>query len=182
MDTFLDLVGHLGLVDLVILGDSLVRRRPVTPDQLVRAAQGLTEFRRHALDAADLVRAGVDSPMETRLRLLMVLAGLPEPEVNIVLRNEYGDVVRRSDMGFRSSRLALEYDGRQHAESAEQHATDIVRREELGADGWYFWTAISKDIFRHPATTLTRIVAVMQLRGMDTPPLRDDWRRHFPGR
>lgn len=110
MDTFLDLVGHLGLVDLVILGDSLVRRRLVTPDQLVRAAQGLTEFRRHALDAADLVRAGVDSPMETRLRLLMVLAGLPEPEVNIVLRNEYGDVVRRSDMGFRSSRLALEYD------------------------------------------------------------------------
>ena len=35
--------------------------------------------------AARFVRDGVDSAMETRLRMLLVLAGLPAPEVNFIL-------------------------------------------------------------------------------------------------
>ena len=35
--------------------------------------------------AAALVRERVDSPRESRLRLCLVLAGLPEPEVNPVV-------------------------------------------------------------------------------------------------
>src|SRR3954464_10460321 len=38
--TFLDLAGQIGLVDLVVLGDSLARRRRVTPERLVEAAAG----------------------------------------------------------------------------------------------------------------------------------------------
>ena len=45
---------------------------------------------RLALRAAGLVREGVDSPMETRVRLLIVLAGLPEPSVNHIVRAEDG--------------------------------------------------------------------------------------------
>lgn len=89
--TFLDLAGPLGLVDLVVLGDSLVRAGHVTPGRLTTAADA---WRGHgavlARRAARLVRVGVDSPMETRLRLLIVLAGLPEPVVNHTFAYEDG--------------------------------------------------------------------------------------------
>ncbi len=47
---------------------------------------------------AALVRHGVDSPMESRLRLLIVLAGLPEPEVGrTVYDADGGWLIRRRE-------------------------------------------------------------------------------------
>ncbi|MDO5534607.1 MAG: DUF559 domain-containing protein [Propionibacteriaceae bacterium] len=180
-DTFVDLAGCLGLVDLVVLGDSLVHRGRTTPEALRRAVQAAGPHRR-LLEAVNLVRDGVESPMETRLRLLMVLAGLPEPEVNIKIRSGDGEVIRRIDMGYSSSKLALEYDGSQHATSRQQYGSDVRRREELAAWGWRLWVAVSDDLFKSPAETLERIVAVMRELGMSVPPLRDAWRAHFRGR
>lgn len=67
--TFLDLAGSLDLVDLVVLGDSLVKAKHVTPEELTAAASawdgaGAARARR----AARFVRKGVDSPKETRVR------------------------------------------------------------------------------------------------------------------
>lgn len=183
VDTFLDLAGHLGLVDLVVLGDSLVKRG--TPlEVLGRGAAAMSHGnRRLAMRAAALVREGVDSPMETRLRLLVVLAGLPEPEVNIKIFDDEGNLLRRIDMGYREARLGLEYDGRQHAESRTQYATDIRRREELMARTWHEWTAVSEDIFRTPAATLQRLIGVLAQYGVEVPRrLSDGWRAHFPER
>ena len=42
--------------------------------------------------AAGLVRARVDSPGETKLRLCLVLAGLPEPRCNITLGTDDGPI------------------------------------------------------------------------------------------
>lgn len=94
-DTFLDLARSLGLVDLVILGDSLVRRRRTTPERLVRAA-GAASGRGVALArrAAGLVRPGVDSPMETRCRLLRVLSGLLELETDVRFHDDFGVLTR----------------------------------------------------------------------------------------
>jgi len=77
---FVELAQLLPLVDLVVVGDALVRLRRVT-------AGGLRAFcaaspSQAARRAATHVRAEVDSPMETRLRMLIVLAGLPEPHIN----------------------------------------------------------------------------------------------------
>lgn len=44
------------------------------------------------------MRQGVDSPMETRLRMLIVLAGYPEPRVNVIIRHENGDWSTRLDL------------------------------------------------------------------------------------
>jgi hypothetical protein len=41
-----------------------------------------------------IARNGVDSPMESRLCMLLVLAGLPEPFVNHALRDETTGRVR----------------------------------------------------------------------------------------
>lgn len=87
--TFIQLAGHLALVDLVVLGDAIVARYKIRPERLVKLCRESTEYHAGAaFTAARLVRRGVDSPMETRLRLLIVLAGLPEPIVD--LRQEDG--------------------------------------------------------------------------------------------
>lgn len=180
-DTFADMAAHLSTVDLVVLGDSLVRLKRATSDQLIRASENaLPQLRSHALTAAQLVRTGTDSPMETRSRLLIVLAGLPEPEVNICFFNEYGDVVRRTEMGYRDYRLAIEYDGRHHAETQAQWEADIARREEFDGADWRIVTLLAKDIYRTPGKTLERIVAAMRKEGMRVSISSDEWRRHFP--
>lgn len=181
--TFLDMSHVLGLVDLVVLGDSLVRKKRFTPDELVALAENHRgPYSRLARRAARLVRAGVDSPMETRLRLLIVLAGLPEPEVDHRVFDDDGNLLFRYDLSYLEWRLIIEYDGRQHAESEEQWHQDIDRDEQLDDRELRRLVVVAKDIYRTPGHTLTRIVRAMRRQGMAVPSLTDEWRRHFPTR
>ncbi len=81
-----ELAEHLAFVDLVVAGDTMLRRSMVSPEDLLPGAH--TRARRRgrpiSIRAAELVRPKVDSPMETRVRLLLVLGGLPEPEPGYV--------------------------------------------------------------------------------------------------
>lgn len=183
IQTFLDMSHLLGLVDLVVLGDSLVRRKRFTPEHLVALAEKHSgPHSRLARRAARLVRTGVDSAMETKLRLLIVLAGLPEPEVDHRVHDNDGGLLRRYDLSYLAYRLIIEYDGRQHAESREQWHHDIERDEELDDGGIRRLVMVSNDIHRTPARTLGRITRAMARQGMAVPPLKDEWRRHFPSR
>jgi hypothetical protein len=153
-DTFLDLAEDLGLVDLVVLGDSLVRRGLLEPHALVSAAERARRRRiRTARRAARLVRSGGDSPMETRLRLLLVLAGLPEPVVNHIIRDDLGAWSYRLDLAYPDVRLAVEYDGRQHAESRDQWIRDVGRREWFDDHEWRIVTVLSGDLYTRPDRT-----------------------------
>lgn len=183
--TFIDLARALSLVDLVVLGDSLVKARRTTPDRLASAADNWSGWgSRPARRSAGLVRVGVDSPMETRLRMLMVLAGLPEPVVNHIVYDENGGWARRYDLSYPELKLIIEYDGRQHAENDEQWDRDIDRRESLDGDAWRLIVIRSKGIYVEPYRTLTRIADAMRARGARNVPtrFRDEWRRHFPSR
>jgi len=87
---FVELGTLLGLVDLVVVGDHLARRGMVTPEQLAAfAAETRIRGSDAARQAAGYVRDRVDSPMESRVRMLLVLAGLPEPEVNPTFRDDW---------------------------------------------------------------------------------------------
>jgi len=183
--TFIDLACTLSLVDLVVLGDSLVRLKRITVEGLLTAVSAWPgQGSRPARRAAGFVRAGVDSPMETRLRMLIVLAGLPEPQVNWIIRDGLGSWNKRFDLSYPELRLVIEYDGRQHAENDEQWDHDIDRREELDGDGWRLIVIRSKGIYVEPQRTLERIAAAMRARGAQNVPkrFRGEWRRHFPGR
>ncbi len=57
-----------------------------------------------------------ESPMETRLRWLLVSAGLPQPEVQVELHDDNGDFLGRADLYYRQARLVIEYDGANHRE------------------------------------------------------------------
>jgi very-short-patch-repair endonuclease len=118
--------------------------------------------------------------METRLRMLLVLAGLPEPQVNLRLRDEHGTVFLRLDLAYPEVRVAVEYDGRQHAERAEQWQRDLDRREDLDADRWRLIVVTSKGIYREPERTLQRVWSALAERGYrPLPPIGDGWRPHF---
>ncbi len=182
---FVELASVLGLVDLVVVGDALVRLRLVTTEELIGYAatwrnRGVALARR----AASLVRDRVDSPMETRLRLLIVLAGLPEPEVNRRITDDQGRTLYRLDLCYPSLRLIIEYDGRQHSEDPAQADWDISRREWFDHHDWMILPVVAKGIYQRPDQTLERVFAALKLRGCPNLPRRLDetWRAHFPVR
>jgi hypothetical protein len=113
--------------------------------------------------------------------MLMVLAGLPEPVVNHKIHWPDGRVRFRFDLGYPDFQLVVEYDGRQHAESDSQWDWDIDRREWMDTNGWRVVIVRSKDVYRTPARTLSRIRSAMRDVGMPVPRLSEEWRCHFPG-
>lgn len=179
--TFCDLAKHLGLVDLVALGDRLVKKGRCSPEELVAYADGwVGQCRDDARRAARLVRPRVDSVPETAVRLLMVLAGLPEPQVDIKIRDADGHVRFRLDLGFEEARLAIEYDGRWH-EEGDQPERDDLRRTELSTDErWTFVVVRAEDLYEKPEQLLERLVGELRAHGIPVPPaLSDGWRQHF---
>lgn len=179
--TFCHLAKHLGLVDLVALGDRLVKKGLCTPKDLVDYADSWpAQCREDAGRAARLVRDRVDSVPETGLRLLMVLAGLPEPELDIRIRDADGLVRFRIELGYEGARVAIEYDGRWH-DTDEQREHDELRRTGLSAtDGWTFVIVRAEDLYDHPRQLLETLRATLRAHGIPVPAvLSDDWRRHF---
>lgn len=181
VDTFIACAGMLSLVDLVILGDAIVRKYKITAAQLRRACEMSTDYYAGlARTGAALVRDRVDSPMETRVRLLIVFAGLPEPEAGHRVFNDDGTWRRRFDLYYERIKLVVEYDGRQHAEDPAQWQSDIDRREELDDDGRRLLIVTARGIFKEPERTLQRIHRQLVLLGWgDVPPIDPAWREHF---
>lgn len=150
--TWADLARNLSLPALVAAGDSLLRRTDapgrggdlLIPDPLSSmAAMTATVGRRarapgivRARRALPLLRSGADSAPESKLRLLIVFAGLPEPTVNEWILDANGRRVSRPDLQYLSQRVALEYDGDHHRLSTQQWNRDIDRDDRLRAMGW----------------------------------------------
>ena len=79
-----------------------------------------------------LVDPRAESPMESRVRVALVLGGLP-PEVQypVVLRGRR----YRLDLAYPRQRIAVEYDGDDHR-SQRRARLDLVREAALVAAGW----------------------------------------------
>lgn len=185
-DLFVELAEELSLVELVVAGDWMVRRHGVRIKDLRRAAAAASPGHagRLARQAARFVRRRVDSPMESRLRMLIVLAGLPEPVVNMSVHDVDGEPVRRFDLSWPDVRVIVEYDGRHHVERVEQWEADLDRREEIDDEGWRILVVVAAGIYTDPGRTVDRIFRLLRARGLPDLPERpsEDWRPHFPGR
>jgi hypothetical protein len=117
--TCFDLARSLPLVEAVTILDGAIARRVV-------ALSGLREYvarmeRVRGVPAArrvvELVVSNVESPMGSRLRLILVLGGLPRPAVQVELPDPGGRLLGRPDLLYRAERLAIEYDGATHRDS-----------------------------------------------------------------
>lgn len=95
-----------------------------------------------------MARVGADSAPETRLRLALEQAGLPEPQLNVRTELSSG-VVRQPDLGYSEQRVAAEYEGEGHS-GAEQIVRDIAREEDYSRAGWLL-VRISKRHMRNDA-------------------------------
>lgn len=152
--------------DLVALGDALVsgeRRRDgsrtvplCTPSELIRAVgqHGSRRGARALDDALPRVRGGVDSPQETRLRLAIVDAGLPEPEIGTMVRTPTG--VFYLDLAYPEKKIAMEYEGDHHRSDRAQWRRDFLRVRALQDAGWLV-VRVNADDLADPAANATLI-------------------------
>ncbi|MFI8522833.1 DUF559 domain-containing protein [Promicromonospora sukumoe] len=166
--TWLQVAHNLDRDSLVGLGDAMTRRKnPATSvpalNHFLRETfkmKGLTLCR----EAVDLVRPGTDSPMETRLRLIIVDAGLPEPVVNVPARDAAGQFLALPDLSYPALRIAIEYDGDHHRTDPATWRRDVERRQRLEDAGWLIITATADDVIRHPDRLVTRIRTAIRAR------------------
>jgi hypothetical protein len=180
--TFIDLATQLNVVDLVVFGDAAIRSGLATPDELERLARerGRRNIRK-ARQAAALVREQVDSPPETRLRLLLVFAGLPEPQVGIEVHDANGGWLAVPDLSYPEYKIAIEYDGLHHLLNRRQRASDILRRENLVNDGWIVIEVLADHLAHQPELTIMRILDALHERRHPMAPRwpTGGWRPYF---
>jgi hypothetical protein len=147
--TAVDLGRHLPLVEGVVAVDMALKNNLVQLPQLrwyvvAEAGQkGIVRLRK----VTELAEPASESPMETRLRLLLVLAGLPRPEAQVSLYDDAGGFLGRPDLLYREARLALEYDGGTHRSSL---ADDNRRQNRLLAAGFRLLRFTAGDVLGTP--------------------------------
>ena len=175
--TWFDLAGILGLDDLVIAGDFLLRRRnPLSTlqdlDAYLQARAGKAGYRK-ATRARALMRPGTDSPKETELRLLLLRHGLPEPGINVPMLDETGGWIQDPDMSYERERVAVQYDGGHHAEP-RQRRSDIFRDEWARDAGWRVLVLTQWDLTPFAPglepTAVSRVRAALLGRGWTPQP------------
>lgn len=160
-----DLAQSLDIDDLVVIGDHLLRRRLACRRKLedvVRCRVGRRGVRRLQL-ALPLLDGGADSPMETRLRLLLVRGGLPVPCVNRDVVED-GAWLARPDLSYPAQRIAIEYEGDQHRTDRRQWKRDKSRRRLLEDHGWLVVEVIDDDVYRTPELTVARVRRALSAR------------------
>lgn len=144
--TWLDVASLCSVRELIILGDQLVRppyprfeartAPHATPEALAallgrsRGAPG----RRRCLAALTWVRVGADSVQETLLRLVLIQAGLPEPELQVPAQPGFR-WSPRADLGYPALKIAIQYEGDTHFTPQQQRA-DQRRDNIFLAEGW----------------------------------------------
>ena len=177
--TWLDLGGTLSVRDLVIMGDGLVsKRRPAATMHDLRAAVTSRKGRRgyRALcDALKLIRPRTDSARETILRLMILEAGLPEPEIDVKIVNRFGAEIANTDLGYRQYRVLIEYDGGQHREDPWQFGVDIERLDNLMEERWRV-IRVDKMLMAKMATLIGKITTALMAGGWRGPGQTDSAR------
>ncbi|GAA1742372.1 endonuclease domain-containing protein [Luedemannella helvata] len=131
-----DLGRWLPVTDAVVLVDRFLQSGLVTAPELAAYAarrKGLHGAARFA-SVSSLVDGRAESPQESRLRVALVLAGLPIPQVQWKIHDAAG-FVARVDLAYPAWRIAIEYDGVWHA-NADQLSRDRRRLNRLQAAGW----------------------------------------------
>ncbi|MEV1287082.1 type IV toxin-antitoxin system AbiEi family antitoxin [Micromonospora sp. NPDC049679] len=163
--TFLDIARAGDRERLVIVGDAMLRARLVTPEVLrerVAAAQRARGVR-IARELLPFLTDAAQSPPESILRLRFHAAGLPPavPQCPVELDN----YIAHADLGWPEARVALEYEGRQHA-ARDQFLRDIDRYSAFAARGWLLLRAGSSDLSGGSRVLIDRVGAALRSRGL----------------
>jgi Protein of unknown function (DUF559) len=161
--TVADLATWLDLIDAVAALDAALHRQLVSLADVRcwidshRGWKGVDRLRR----ATELAEPKTESAMETRLRLLLVQAGLPRPHAQVSLYDEHGSFLGRPDLYYPDQRLGLEYDGASHRDSL---AADDRRQNRLIEAGITLLRFTAADVMRTPAAVVGTVRRTLAAR------------------
>lgn len=139
---------HLGLIDLVILGDSALHLGDVTMSQLNLAAGRRRRGAPALRSALPMMDGRAESPGETLLRLLHTTCDI-EVEPQLAVMDEYGQTIARADLHVAGTRRLAEYDGAHHRDS-RQYERDRARDRRLMELGWTPYSYSANTVLRQP--------------------------------
>lgn len=173
--TWLDCSRKMAINEITVLADHLLRiprpefegraepycTREDLEDMLDRH-KGTPGIRKARL-ALEQARVGADSAPETRLRLALNRAGLPEAEVNLPTELNSG-VVRQPDLSYPEFRVAVEYEGEGHSDPA-QIVRDIEREEDFSRAGWTLVRISKRHMGNDAASAVAKVRTALQSRG-----------------
>lgn len=170
----------LDVLQAVTAGDWLLQIRGSTLPRLESYVQSYDgQGVRRARRALALVRERVESPRETRLRVALVLAGLPTPTCNQNLGSDT-EPIGRVDLVFVGFRVIVEYDGDQHRTDWRQWNRDIDRLEAFG-DAGYVVVRVTAQRMRQPREVVQRVYDKLCAAGYrgPAPTYGQEWRQLF---
>jgi hypothetical protein len=135
--TWLDLAATTPPDELVAVGDALYRAghlSDVSLEERLARADGVRGVVR-ARACAPLLTPRAASRPESLIRYWLVDSDLPNPEVQVPVCDRWGRVVAHGDLGYSRWKIAIEYEGRQHAHP-RQFGKDLDRYSLMATDGW----------------------------------------------
>ena len=92
------------------------------------------------------------SDLEEMMLALIRAAGLPEPELNILLLGRY-----KVDFLWREFRLVIESDGGRYHASAKRRTADARRDSDLRAEGWKVERVTDYELEHEPHAVIARV-------------------------
>ena len=160
--TLADVCSQLALTEAIVLADAATHLRLTTPSSLAALAAnspsrwGLSRFRR----VVELVEPLAESPMETRLRMVMIRSGLPRPIAQHTVVDGSGRFLARLDLFYPEAMLGIEYDGAIHNNSL---AEDDRRQNGLVQAGIRLLRFTSADVYGRPDSLVAEVRGMLQL-------------------
>ena len=154
--TVVDLAGRDPLTEGVVAADLFLHARLVTVTRLRSylaahpGAKGVARLRR----VVDLADSKAESAMESRLRMLLVLARLPRPEIQVSLHDGRGRFLGRPDLLYPIEGLAIEYDGGTHR---DRLVDDNRRQNRLVGAGFRLLRFTAADVFGTPDSVALQV-------------------------
>lgn len=103
-----------------------------------------------------------DSPPETRLRLLLLRAGLPAPTPQLVIYNEYGVRITKADLGYEELKVAIFYDSELHREKSNWEF-DAWVNAQLTELGW-IEIRVTAQMMRSPLMVIRQVATALKRR------------------
>jgi hypothetical protein len=166
-DVWCQLADRLRREDLVAVGDYLIsgsvwhgpHRQPFTTSAEIAASVARHAGTRGAKARAwalPLLRESVDSRPETRMRLLLMASGFPEPLIADPTPVA-GGLVLHPDLKLRQWKIVFEYEGEEHFTDIRRWRSDISRRELFEEVGWRVIRVTSDDLFVNPGAFIARV-------------------------
>lgn len=158
--TAFDLSRNLPMVEAVVALDMALHARLVDAEEVRRYISGHPRFARiaQARHVVGLANRAAESPMETRLRMCLVLAGLPCPDVQVPLHDGLGQFLGRPDLYYPDHRVAIEYDGGTHRDSL---VADNRRQNRLLSAGFQLLRFTASDVYNNPNTIVVHVRAAL---------------------